>query len=136
MGFRFLPPYLNKGGLQWIFTDLEGVNYPLQVYEHVVVQRKTRGDADALVLKELVKKGILHIVQVENGFIAALKSMEAGLHQGELEVLALAKKGGTAILDERIAREGGHIFGIDIHGTLFLIFLMVKKGTLKRESKI
>jgi len=72
---------------------------------------------------------------VENGFIAVLKSIEAGLHQGELEVLALAKnKGGTALLDERIAREVGRIFGIDIHGTLFLIFLMVKKGILKREE--
>ena len=67
---------------------------------------------------------------MENGFIAVLKSIEAGLHQGELEVLALAKnKGGTALLDERIAREVGRIFGIDIHGTLFLIFLMVKKGS-------
>jgi predicted nucleic acid-binding protein len=64
-----------------------------------------RGDVDALVSESLVKKGILQVVQVENGFIKALKNIESGLHTGELEVLALAKNyGGTAVLDERIAR--------------------------------
>lgn len=128
--------YLNKVGLQWIFTYLEGEKIiPPQVYEQVVTQGKIRGDADALVSEELVKKGVLQVVQVENGFIEALRTIEAGLHEGELEVLALAKnKGGTAILDESIAREVGCIFGIEIHGTLFLIFLMVKEGVLKREE--
>lgn len=128
--------YLNKVGLQWIFTYLEGEKIiPPQIYEQVVLQGKTRGDADALVSEELVEKGVLQVVQVENGFIEALKNIEAGLHEGELEVLAIAKnKGGTAILDESIARDIGRIFGIEIHGTLFLIFLMVKKRALKKEE--
>lgn len=62
--------YLNKVGLQWIFTHLEGEKIiPPQVYEQVVLQGKTRGDADALLSEELVKKGVLHVVEVENGFI-------------------------------------------------------------------
>lgn len=130
--------HLNKVGLQWIFADLEGKKIiPSQVYEQVVLQGKVRGDADALVSEELVKKGILQVAEVENGFKEALRNIEAGLHEGELEVLALAKNtGGTAVLDENLARDVGHIFDIEIHGTLFLIFLMVKKGALKREKAI
>lgn len=103
--------HLNKVGLQWIFTHLEGEKMiPSHVYKQVVLQGKIRGDADALLSEELVKKGVLQVVQVENGFIEAPKTIEAGLHEGELEVLALAKnKGGIAILDESIARNVGSI---------------------------
>jgi predicted nucleic acid-binding protein len=127
--------HVNRAGLQWIFTHLEGEKMiPPQVYKQVVVQGMARGDVDALVSESLVKKGILQVVQVENGFIKALKNIESGLHAGELEVLALAKNyGGTAVLDERIARDVGSMFGIEIHGTLFLIFLMVRKGVLERK---
>ncbi len=55
--------------------------------------------------------------------------------QLELEVLALAKdKGGIAVFDESIAREVGRVFQIEVHGTLFLIFLMAKGGKLKKEE--
>ena len=64
-----------------------------------------------------------------------LKSLKAELHEGELEVLALAKeKGGVAILDEGIARAVAKVFKIDVHGTFFLLFLMVKKGILGKEE--
>jgi len=35
-----------------------------------------------------------------------------------------------AVLDESIAREVGRIFKIEVHGTMFLIFLMVRMGKL------
>ena len=84
--------YLNKVGLQWIFSRLEGDKIvPLQGYDQVVVQGKARGDADAIISEELIEKGILRVVKVENGFIKTLKPVEAGLHEGELEVLALLR---------------------------------------------
>lgn len=128
--------YLNKVGLTWIFEQLEGEKIiPPHVYEQVVVRGKIRGDADALISEDLVKKGVIQVVTVKNGFKETLRNLEAGLHEGELDVLVLAKnKGGTAILDESIAREVGNILRIEVHGTLFLIFLMAKKGLLKREE--
>jgi predicted nucleic acid-binding protein len=128
--------HLNKVGLQWIFTHLEGEKIiPQQVYDQVVLQGKERGDADALLSEELVENRILQVVRVENRFIKVLENVETGLHKGELQVLALAKKEGSiAILDESIAREVGKIFGIEVHGSLYLIFLMVREGVLKREE--
>jgi len=128
--------YLNKVGLSWVFEQLEGEKIiPTQVYEQVITQGKSRGDADALVSEELVKKGVVKVVTIKNGFKEMLKSLKEELHEGELDVLALAKaKEGIAILDESIAREVGNVFKIEVHGALFLIFLMVKKGKMRNEE--
>lgn len=128
--------YLNKVGLNWVFEQLEGEKIiPTQVYEQVITQGKSRGDADALVSEELVKKGVIKVVTIKNGFKEMLMSLKEELHEGELDVLALAKaKEGIAILDESIAREVGNVFKIEVHGALFLIFLMVKKGKMRKEE--
>ena len=129
--------YLNKVGLNWIFKRLEGEKIiPTQVYKQVVTEGKNQGYADALISEDLVNKGVIKVVQVaENGFKEMLKSLEKELHEGELEVLTLAKnKGGVAVLDESIAREVGNVLRIEVHGTLFLIFLMVRKRELKKEE--
>ena len=129
--------YLNKVGLNWIFKQLEGEKIiPTEVYKQVVTEGKNQGYADALISADLVNKGVIKVVQVaENGFKEMLKSLEKELHEGELEVLTLAKnKGGVAVLDESIAREVGSVLRIEVHGTLFLIFLMVRKRELKKEE--
>ena len=129
--------YLNKVGLNWIFKQLEGEKIiPTEVYKQVVTEGKNQGYADALISADLVNKGVIKVVQVaENGFKEMLKSLEKELHEGELEVLTLAKnKGGVAVLDESIAREVGNVLRIEVHGTLFLIFLMVRKRELKKEE--
>jgi len=128
--------YLSKVGLNWIFERLEGGKFiPTQVYDQVITQGKIRGDADALVSEELVKEGVIKVLTVNDDFKEMLKSLGEELHEGESEVLALAKnKGGMAVLDESIAREVGAVFKIEVHGTLFLIFLMVRTGKLKKEE--
>ncbi|MCK4732588.1 MAG: hypothetical protein KAT65_09025, partial [Methanophagales archaeon] len=61
--------YLSKVGLNWIFVQLDGEKIiPTQVYEQVITQGKIRGDADAIVSEELVKKGIIKVITVKNGF--------------------------------------------------------------------
>jgi predicted nucleic acid-binding protein len=128
---------LNKVGLNWIFKQLEGEKIiPTQVYKQVVTEGNNLGYADALISEDLVYKGVIKVVQVaENGFRGMLKSLEKELHEGELEVLTLANNnGGIAVLDESIAREVGSVFRIEVRGTLFLIFLMVRKRKLKKEE--
>lgn len=72
-------------GLQRIFTDLEGEKIiPPQVYRQVIVNGKMRGEVDALVTEELVKKDVLQVIEVENRFMETLRSIEAELHEGEL----------------------------------------------------
>jgi predicted nucleic acid-binding protein len=128
--------YLNKVGLEWVLEELEGDKIvPPEVYEQVVTRGKARGDADALLTEQLVEQGVITVVPVESDFKARLSGLRTELHEGELDVLALAdEKSGTAVLDESIAREVATVFKIEVHGTLFLLFLMVRGGKMKKEE--
>ncbi len=42
--------------------------------------------------------------------------------------------GGVAIVDDDIARTAGEILGVEVHGTIYLIFLMVRKGKLSKQD--
>lgn len=124
--------YLCKVGLSWIFSELHGEKLiPTAIFEEVVEKGKKRGDADALAVEELIRSGILSIFDVKK----KIEGLNMDLYKGEIEVLSLSKeKSGIAIIDEGIAREIGEIFEIEVHGTFYLIFLMVNKGKLDKEE--
>lgn len=125
--------YLSKVNLSWIFEELRGEKLiPKAVYFEVVVKGKERGDVDAFIVEDLVKKGTIKIVEVE--VKSWLKDIQE-LHKGEIEALELAReKDGIAIIDDSIAREIGEILGIKVHGSLYLIFLMLKKGKIDKKT--
>lgn len=105
--------YLCKAGLDWIFQELDvDCIIPDAVFEEVVIKGKQIGSADALAAEKLVKKGIISVQKIENNSQFTQLSQE--LHD--------------------IARTAGEILGVEVHGTVYLIFLMVKKGTLSKED--
>ena len=124
--------YLCKSNLGWIFEELEGEKFiPKTVYFEVVVKGKERGDVDSFVVEDLIDRGVIEVVEVE---AKSLLKYVRELHAGEIEVLKLAKeKNGIATIDDSIAREIGEILGIKVHGSLYLIFLMLKKGKINRK---
>ncbi len=126
--------YLCKAGLDWIFQELDvDCIIPDAVYEEVVIKGKQIGSADAIAAEKLVKKGIISVQKTESNSQFTQLSQE--LHLGEIGVLSLAKSmGGVAIVDDDIARTAGEILGVEVHGTVYLIFLMVKKGKLSKED--
>jgi len=126
--------YLSKVGLTWIFEELEGEKIiPKTVYFEVVVKGKERGEIDAFIVDELINK-VFKVIEVEPiGWLRDVKE----LHRGEIEVLSLAKeKNGVAITDDSIAREIGEILSVKVHGTLYLIFLMLKKGKIDKSVAV
>ena len=127
--------YLSKVSLSWIFEELEGKKIiPRTIYFEVVIKGKERGETDAFIIDELIDRGVFNVAKVEP--IDWLKDVKE-LHRGETEVLSLAKeKGGIAITDDSIAREIGEMLGINVHGTLYLIFLMLKKGKIDKKVAI
>lgn len=127
--------YLSKVSLSWIFEELEGERLiPETVYFEAVVKGKERGEIDAFIVDELVNRGIFKVVKVE--VLSWLKEVEE-LHKGEIEVLSLAKEmNGIAITDDSIAREIGEILGVRVHGTLYLIFLMLKRGKMNKRTAV
>ncbi len=128
--------YLNKVGLAWVLEELEGEKLmPPAVYEQVVSKGTARGDADAFLTERLVEQGVIKVIPVESDFTTRVRGLRTELHEGELDVLALAaEKSGIAVLDESIAREVATVFKIEVHGTLFLLFLMVRGGKLTKDE--
>ncbi|KCZ71696.1 putative nucleic acid-binding protein, contains PIN domain [Candidatus Methanoperedens nitroreducens] len=126
--------YICKVSLDWIFQELDAdCIMPDAVYEEVVIKGKQMGNADALAVEKLVKNGIISVQKIENNSMFIQLSLE--LHRGEIGVLSLAKSmGGVAIIDDDIARTTGEILGVEVHGTIYLIFLIVKKGKLSKED--
>lgn len=126
--------YLCKAGLNWIFQELNAdCIIPNSVYEEVVIRGKQIGSADAFVAEELVKNKVISVRKIENK--SKFTQLNQELHQGEIEVLSLAKSlDGVAIVDDDIARTAGKILGVEVHGTIYLIFLMIRKGKISRED--
>ncbi|MFQ6136699.1 MAG: DUF3368 domain-containing protein [Candidatus Hydrothermarchaeales archaeon] len=131
--------YLCKVSLSWIFKELSGEKIiPEAVFEQVVSRGKERGEGDAFLVEQLIKDRVLTVEEVSDGSGTVFKAMEEELHEGEIDVLRLAmEKKGIAITDEGIAREIGEMFGVEVHGTFYLIFLMIAKGKMtKSDAKI
>lgn len=127
--------YLSKVSLSWIFEELESEKIiPKTVYLEVVAKGKEKGEIDAFMIDELIKKGVFEVAEVEPiGWLRSVKE----LHRGEIEVLSLAKeKNGVAIVDDSIAREMGEILGVEVYGTLYLIFLMLRRGKIDKRTAI
>jgi len=127
--------YLSKVSLSWIFEEIKGEKLiPETVYHEVVVKGKERKEIDAFIIDELINKGIFKVVKVKP--VDWLKEVKE-LHKGEIEVLSLAKeKNGIAITDDSIAREIGEMLSVKVHGTLYLIFLMLKRGRIDKKTAI
>jgi predicted nucleic acid-binding protein len=83
----------------------------------------------------LVNNGILIVKQADHSINPV--HLELELHQGEIDVLSIASSlEGLAIIDDDIARTAGEILEVQVHGTIYLIFMMVRKGKLsKKEAK-
>ncbi|ADC65224.1 conserved hypothetical protein [Ferroglobus placidus DSM 10642] len=127
--------YLSKVSLSWIFEELEGEKLiPETVYYEVVVKGKEKGDVDTFIVDELIQKGVFKVIKVEP--INWLRRIEE-LHKGEMEVLSLAKeRDGIALTDDSIAREVGEALGVKVHGTLYLIFSLMKRGRIDKRTVV
>ncbi len=126
--------YLCKSGLCWIFNELDDeCIIPESVYNEVVIKGKDMGKADALIAEELVKNGIITVLQADRAFDTFKLDLE--LHQGEIDVLSLANGlSGLAIIDDDIARTAGQLLDVEVHGTMYLIFMMVRIGKLSKSN--
>lgn len=130
--------YLAKTGklhlLEMVDTELIELIIPRSVFEEVVIKGKELGKPDALIIERLVDEGVFQIEDADKSdFYNKLKENE-NLSQADVEVLALASRGGTAIMDEDYARKIAEAEDIRCRGTIHLIFLLLKRGVITKED--
>jgi len=128
--------YLTKIGLSRIFEELkdEKLTSP-SVKREVVDEGKRKGVADAIILDKLFLKGMFKIVEPrDKDFLESLLQTR-GLHVSDAEVLTIAKEhGGTAIIDDEVARKTAKIYGISYAGTPYILAKAVSEEIITREK--
>ncbi|MFX0132230.1 MAG: DUF3368 domain-containing protein [Candidatus Hodarchaeota archaeon] len=128
--------YFCKVGFSEIFNKfIEKKFMTPKVAKEVVEVGKKIGAPDAFVVEQLIKKSIINISSPKNKeFIRTLEKIP-DLHEAEIQVLALAKEiGGIAILDEGLAREIGTMYGIDVHGSAYLLIRLYHEKFISRNE--
>ncbi len=128
--------YLTKIGLSRIFEELKDEKLTsLSVKREVVDEGKRKGVADAIILDKLFLKGVFKIVEPrDKDFLESLLQTR-GLHVSDAEVLTIAKEhGGTAIIDDEVARKTAKIYGISYAGTPYILAKAVSEEIITREK--
>jgi len=92
------------------------------------------GAPDALVVEQLIGRSIIEVKEPkEADFVDQLLRI-SNLHTAEAQVLALTRElDGIAIVDEGVARQVARIFGIQAHGTIYLLLRLVYRGKLSKK---
>lgn len=128
--------YLCKIGLSYIFNEFPEEKFTVpKVMEQVVTHGKKLGAPDAFIAEDIIRKSIIKVKEPKNIEFTTLLSYLPDLHPGEVEVLALAKDlNGIAVIDESIAREVARIYGIEAHGTAYLLLRLFYRGKLTRKQ--
>ena len=126
--------YLAKVGLISIIEETEDdLLIPRLVFDEVVTVGKQRGDADSFIIEECIKRGTIKIVDPASKFTG----FESEIHAAEMDVMALAREYGCiAIIDDGIAREIGEMCNVNVHGTFYLIFQAIRRGSLSKQEAI
>jgi predicted nucleic acid-binding protein len=128
--------YLTKIGLSKIFEELknEKLTSP-SVKREVVDEGKRKGVADATVLEKLFLKGVFKIVEPKNKVFLETLLQAKGLHRADAEVLTIAKEhGGTAIIDDEVARKTAKVYGISYAGTPYILAKAVSEKVITKEK--
>jgi len=128
--------YLTKVGLSRIFEQLkdEKLTSP-SVKGEVVDEGKRKGVADAIILDKLFLKGVFQIVEPKDkNFLESLLQTR-GLHVTDAEVLTIAREhGGTAIIDDEVARKTAKICGTSYAGTPYILAKAVSEEIVTKEK--
>ncbi|MFQ5406758.1 MAG: DUF3368 domain-containing protein, partial [Candidatus Micrarchaeia archaeon] len=102
------------------------------VRKEVVDAGLKEGFADAILLEECFKKGLIKSVKARG------KKQIRGLHEGETASIALCLKHKNSLFlaDEPLAREVAKAKGITTHGTLFVLWQNAKKKKISKKQAV
>ncbi len=127
--------HIARAGLAWTLRQLEGEKLTVpSVYREVVEAGKAKGFGDALATESLVSEDIL-VIKHPPGELVRVMASHKDIHEGEAEVIALAKDlGAIAFIDDPIAREISRIHGVETEGSFGMILRMLRAEKITKEE--
>ena len=116
--------YLSKAGLIEKLVEIFKIRITSSVYREVVINGKKIGAPEANVVESLISSGAISIEEDPEDTSLISETYKLGL--GESSTMLLASNiNCVAIIDDERARKVGKTLGVNIHGTLFLLKLML-----------
>ncbi len=119
---------LSKLGLLSVLQDLFGeIIVPEEVWNEVVERGKGKPGSD------LIKKAKwIHIKKIEE---LSVELLSKEIEKGEAEAIVLAKRNNADLLlmDEKIPREIAKSIGLNVIGTLALLYEAISRGIVRRN---
>ena len=102
-----------------------------KLYESVIIPEAVQREVTVRDSKSLAGYAWIHVQSVSNKI--AKETFTSALHNGEVEVLLLAKELGAAlvIVDDGLARKHAKYLGLTITGTVGVLLRAKKEGIIK-----
>lgn len=124
--------YLSKIDKLYLLKELfKGIIIPKEVENEIVIEGKKRNYIDAIEVEKAINDKWITVepVQINN----IIKN--TGIDKGEAEAISLAyqKKLGI-LLDQTHAREAARLLNLKPKGTIYVLFLALKKGLIDYDS--
>lgn len=116
--------------MNYIFQIFKDVFIPYAVYDEVVNQGIKKNRSDAFIIKNYIDSGKIKYLKspLKNPLFKNI------LHEGERECILLAKdRKALAIIDEKKGRNIAKIQNIDFHGTMGLLYILLKKQLITKS---
>ena len=108
---------------------------PKEVYEEVVIKGIERDESEANYIDELIKRELFIVQKVKSDF-ENITSIPL-LSKADMEVLSLAKKTKSmAIIDEIYASNIAESYGIETHGSIYLLLKLVEEKIISKKETI
>lgn len=134
--------YLTRVSLVNLFVEIREEKITTsKVHHEVVIRGKKKGLPEALLLEKLFKQKTIAVYEPKDReFVKMLAGVAADLerqplHEAEAEILAVAKEvNGVAIVDDKLARSVALLFGIELHGTGYILGKMYLTGKIGKEK--
>jgi len=125
--------YLSKVGLIGSLAEIFEIVITRSVYREVVIEGRKVGAPEVESIERLISKG--KIVIRDDPKEAMLLAETFRIGRGEASVLSLvAKENAVAIIDDEKARRVGKALGVRVHGTLFLLKLLLLLGIVSVDK--
>jgi predicted nucleic acid-binding protein len=126
--------YLAKlGKLELLRKLFETVIIPNGVFDEVVIKGIAIKAPDAFIIERSMNEGWIKLKSVRE-----IKELtKFGLHKGETEAIALAKRYGCELLvDQRHARLAARTVGVKARGTLYVLLTALKRKIISYDEYI
>jgi len=128
---------LGKLGILHLLDRLyDEILIPSAVHHEVVVRGLELGQPDAYIVQLAVSRREISIIQLsEDSLIERIRSLPLGLGEKSTIQLGINEAADWLILDDLLAREEAHHFGLRVKGSIGVISDAYRKGFINRQER-